>query len=226
MFYAFAMNAQYVGGFTNHLIQYLLVTSLFAALLATHNATARYFFALSREGLLPNALSRTHPKLKSPYVASGAQIAICALIVALYAIANENPLTTLATSMGGVGTLGIIILQAGAAFAVVGFFARRSDGHWLKTLVAPLAGGVGLVIGFILIVHNYGKLVPGQTGIIKALPWLLLIAAAAGLAYAFRLRSAKPRIYARMGEPPEWEAPEWEAPALEAVSDPLLPTAP
>ena len=67
--FLFAMNAQYVGGFTNHLIQYLLVTSLFAALLATHNATARYFFALSREGLLPNALSRTHPKLKSPYVA-------------------------------------------------------------------------------------------------------------------------------------------------------------
>jgi hypothetical protein len=165
------------------------------------------------------------PKAQVTIRREGAQIAICALIVALYAIANENPLTTLATSVGGVGTLGIVILQAGAAFAVVGFFARLSDGHWLKTLVAPLAGGVGLVIGVILIVHNYGNLVPGQTGIIKALPWLLLIAAAAGLAYAFRLRSAKPRIYARMGEPPEWEAPEWEAPALEAVSDPLLPTA-
>ena len=39
--------------------QLLFITSLFAAALAYHNVTWRYMFALSREGVLPAALSRT-----------------------------------------------------------------------------------------------------------------------------------------------------------------------
>ena len=51
--FIFAANAKYVGGFTIDAMQILVVTSLFAAFLAFHCNTARYHFALARDGLLP-----------------------------------------------------------------------------------------------------------------------------------------------------------------------------
>ncbi|MFD8812605.1 APC family permease, partial [Streptomyces sp. NPDC059627] len=59
----------YLGAGWNELVAALIVTSSFAAVLAFHNATARYLFALGRERLLPAALSRTHSRSSSPYVA-------------------------------------------------------------------------------------------------------------------------------------------------------------
>jgi amino acid transporter len=58
------------------------VTSLFAAFLAFHCNTARYHLALSRDGLPPQAMSRTHPKYGSPVIASAAQLVLLAAVVA------------------------------------------------------------------------------------------------------------------------------------------------
>src|ERR1019366_1858610 len=46
-----------------------------------HNTTARYFYSLGREGLLPSALGRTHHKFKSPHIASIVQSVIAAIII-------------------------------------------------------------------------------------------------------------------------------------------------
>jgi hypothetical protein len=102
--------------------------------------------------------------------------------------------------MGGLGTLGIVALQASAAFAAVGFFRRRRDQRLWATLIAPLAGAAGLITACVLIVHNYSALTGKTSGVINQLPWLLLAAAVAGLAYALWLRSARPAVYAGIGE--------------------------
>ena len=47
------------GNTMSQVAQFLFMTSLFAAALAFHNAVWRYIFALSREGVLPDVLSRT-----------------------------------------------------------------------------------------------------------------------------------------------------------------------
>ena len=47
-----------------------LITSLFAALLSFHNAVARYFFAMGRERLLPQALGRTNSSSGAPALGS------------------------------------------------------------------------------------------------------------------------------------------------------------
>ena len=54
-----------------------------------------------------------------------------------FALAGLNPYLNLATAMAGLGTLGIIVLQAAAAAAVVAFFRRRGEMHWWKTVLAP-----------------------------------------------------------------------------------------
>jgi amino acid transporter len=187
----------------------LIVTSLFAAVLALHNATSRYLFALGREGLLARALGRTHPRHHSPYIASRVQIAIAAVVIAGFAIGGADPYLLLGTSMGGLGTLGIVALQAAAAAAVIGYFRRRRDPRVWTTLIAPLAGAAGLITACVLIVHNYSALTGKKSGAVNDLPWLLLAAAVAGFGYALWLRAVRPRVYAAIGE---GEAPPASAP--------------
>lgn len=203
--FLFATNLTFVGQAATDVMALLVVTSLFAALLATHNATSRYFFALGRERLLPAVLGRTHPTLKAPYVASGLQVAILVVVVGGFALAGGDPLLSLGAALGGLGTLGLIVLQAAAAFAVVGFFLRRSDRRWLSTIVAPLVGGIGLVGASVFVIVGYPLLSGSETGLVNQLPWLLALAAAIGVGYALWLRSRRPEVYAAMGGTPEWE---------------------
>ncbi|MCZ9340558.1 APC family permease, partial [Streptomyces sp. TRM76130] len=51
----FTVTARYTTGAVSDVMQILLLTSLFAALLAFHNAIARYLFSLGRQGRVPSA---------------------------------------------------------------------------------------------------------------------------------------------------------------------------
>src|SRR5699024_12254260 len=51
----------------------LLVTSIVAAAVSSHNTVARYMFSLGREGVLPGALGRTSMRSSSPPAASMTQ---------------------------------------------------------------------------------------------------------------------------------------------------------
>ena len=48
----------------------LLLTSVLASMLAVHNASSRYLFALGRERVLPGSLGRYHGQFLSPHVGS------------------------------------------------------------------------------------------------------------------------------------------------------------
>ncbi len=69
------------GHWVGSILSYLIITGSFACGMAFHNTTARYGYSMGREGLLPRALGRTHPRYKSPFVASIAQTVVAALIV-------------------------------------------------------------------------------------------------------------------------------------------------
>src|SRR6266852_6202999 len=73
------------GRWVGSLLSYLIITGSFACGMAFHNTTARYFYSLGREGLLPRQLGRTHHRYKSPHVASIAQTVIAMLIVGGFA---------------------------------------------------------------------------------------------------------------------------------------------
>ncbi|MDT7663594.1 MAG: hypothetical protein QOD04_3150, partial [Pseudonocardiales bacterium] len=60
--------------------------------------------------------------------------------------------------MAGLGTLGILVLQAAAAASVIGFFARRPDRHWWRTRLAPAIGLAGLVAATILVIRKFSVL--------------------------------------------------------------------
>ena len=70
---------RYAGHWVSSVMSYLIITGSSACGMAFHNTTARYLYSLGREGLAPKALGRTHPKWKSPHIASVTQSVIAAV---------------------------------------------------------------------------------------------------------------------------------------------------
>lgn len=194
----FVLGDQYLGGAATEVMQALLCTSLLAAALALHNAANRYAYVLGRERVLPGGLGTVHPRHSSPHRASLLQIALSVLVCGAFAIAGLDPYTALASSMIGLGTLGIVLLQSAAAVAVVAFFRGRSDRHWWRTLVAPLLGAAGLLTATVLLSLNYPLLTGTDLLVVNLMPWLYLVAALVGGAYAWWMRAARPARYAEL----------------------------
>lgn len=179
-------------------MQVFMCTSLFAGVLALHNAGNRYIFALGRERVLPGFLGVTHSRCRSPHRASLAQTAVIVAVVTAFAAAGLDPYVNLATSMLGIGTVGIIVLQAAASASVLPFFWRRADRHWWRTGLAPALGMAGLLVALVLLVMNFTVVTGTSNPVVTALPWLLFAAAGAGFCYALWMRAARPDRYAGM----------------------------
>ena len=198
----FSISDRYAGPIATLLMRGLFVTSVFAGLLAFHNAVSRYGFALGREGLLPGPLAATHPRHKSPHVASSAQSALLAGLLGTAIIASADPVLTLFGTMSGIGTLGVLVLMTIASAAVIGFFARRRDtgiAPWRRRLGPGLAAAALLAVCGLACLHF--DALSGTTG---ALAWLapLVVPAAggAGLVLAARLRHRAPERFQALGE--------------------------
>ena len=189
---------EYLGSFLTDVLQLLLLVSLFAAFLALHNAATRYLYALGRARLLPSVLGHTSRR-GAPIVASGAQVAFNAIVVAIFVAGGADPLLDITASMTGFGTLAIVGLQAAAALSVVVFFRRRNDPRIWSTAIAPALGGAGLATAFVLAVVNFNTLAGSESDVIGLLPWLVLIVVIAGFAVAQWLKMNRPERYAALG---------------------------
>ncbi|MFG3223982.1 APC family permease [Kitasatospora sp. NPDC048194] len=194
----FLLSDGYLGHAATVTMQVLLCTSLFASWLALHNAANRYMYALSRDGLLPARLNATHAGHSSVHRASVTQSVFSTVTVALFAAAGLDPYVNMSTSMLGLGTLGIILLQALASVAVIGYFRNRREERW-QTVIAPALGALGLITAAVLVVSNFDVLTGTTNPVVTALPWLLLAAVGLGIAFASWLRSARPDRYTRLG---------------------------
>jgi amino acid transporter len=185
----------------------LFCTSLFAALLAFHNAVARYFFALGRERVFPRVFARTHPRTGAPYVGSMVQSGLALVVVGAFAIAGADPVLKLFTWLTNLGALGVLLLMAVTSFAVVAFFRRRPDlelGAW-STRIAPLLAGIALVVILVLGVANFNVLITSATNaptdtMTIVLPIILFGSGVVGMAVAALLRARRPEVYADIGE--------------------------
>ncbi|WP_341976037.1 APC family permease [Microbacterium sp. LWO13-1.2] len=181
--FVFAANTQFVGEWSTVIMRVLVVTSLIAVLLAFHNTLSRYLFSLGRARFLSIRLGNTHPRFRSPSVASIVLSVVTALVLVGFVIAQADPFLTIYLWLVGVGTLGVLVLQAAGAAAVIGYFLRHRSSRtnaW-SNFIAPALGGLGLVGAIVLAVINFPLLTGITEGPATLLPWLLVIAAAAGL---------------------------------------------
>ena len=199
--FLFEMSDLYVGRWLSATMSVLFVTSVFAGLLAFHNASARYFYALGREGVLPAGLGRTHPRHLSPHAGSVVQTMIGAAIVVIFAAARADPVLTLFSWLTNLATLGVIALMALASVAVAAYFHHRkseSRGR-LRTQLAPGIAALALLGVLVLAVIHFDVLT-GSSGLMSfALPAIIPVAACLGAARALHLRRTDPARYLGLG---------------------------
>ncbi|GAA2605094.1 amino acid permease [Paractinoplanes durhamensis] len=180
----------------------LFLTSVFAALLAFHAAVARYQFALGREGVLPAAWGRTHPRTGAPLAGSITQSVLAILVLTAYAFAGAEPLVYVFAWLTTIGGLGVLILMWATSAAVIGFFmrSRRSESVW-RAYIAPFLSFLLLSVALTATVIGFGELlqVDGDSVFQWLIPVLYLAVAGLGFIWAAIMRAGRPEVYAQIG---------------------------
>ncbi|MDA8373681.1 MAG: APC family permease [Actinomycetota bacterium] len=210
----FTMTTHFVGSWATTIMEWLIVTSTFAACLVWHQTTSRYFYVLGREGV-GQRLGRTHDRHKSPHVAvlfqTGIVVAWGVLFIIFY-YADKSarsyagnfataPYVELFAWLLVATTLFILANEFLCSIAVIGYFRhepRSGWRSWFQTLIAPAFATILLGTMLVVAVTHVGTL-GGNVSFVKAIPavciaWILL-----GLGLAFWLRARRPETYERLG---------------------------
>ena len=176
----------------------LLCTSMLATYIAIHAAASRYVFALAREGLLPRPLARFDEARNVPSAATLFISAATGLCLIGIALTRTDPYAAVIPVLIGMGTLGIIALQAAAALAIVFYVLRRRREAGVAVLLASLCAAAGLAIALAAVCSNFTLLSTINTPFVAWLPVLYLVTLVAGLVYCIWLRQMRPHQYARL----------------------------
>ncbi len=182
----------------------LFITSLIAALVAFHNAAARYFFSLGRSRVLPDFFAKTTAS-GAPLTGSITQSAIAVVVVIGFAIAGIGsefgdlyPVLTLFTWLTNAAAFGLVFLLAISSVSIMVWLNRAATGYGIVTrLIAPIIATVGLITIFVLVMVNFPLMI-GDTGpasLVWVMPGIIIGAGVLGLLWGTYLERAKPEIY-------------------------------
>jgi len=180
----------------------LFMTSVFAALLAFHAAVARYQFALGREGVLPSAWGRTHPRTGAPLLGSVTQSLLALGVLSTFAYFGTDPLVYVFAWLTTIGGLGVLLLMWAASAAVIAFFVRNpgKENVW-RAYLAPLIAFLLLTIVLGATIVGFGELL--QVSGSSPFQWLVPVAYAGvaiiGFIWALIMRAARPEVYQAIG---------------------------
>jgi amino acid transporter len=183
------------GRWVGSVLSYLIITGSFACGMAFHNTTARYFYSLGREGLLPRSLGKTHHKWHSPHIASITQSVIAALIVIGFAVftgSNDPSSQAYIQLYGLMAVMGVIVIlsvQALVSLSILLYFWRHhsDEVHWWKTIVAPALSFISQGFVVFLLFKNIDFLGSGYS-YAKWLGPIDLLVVAIGIGAAFYLK--------------------------------------
>lgn len=193
------------GSFAGTVGSFFFLTSILAALLAFHNTTARYMFALGRELLLPESLGNTSSRF-APWVASLVQSGIGLAVITVYAVAGWDPLVQLFYWLGTLGGIGVLALLMLTSLTMIFYFTRTQDhGHGAWTAyMSPLVSFIVLLAVLVVALDNVPTLlgVPAAHPLTWIVPTVLIATFALGLVWASVLRVWRPDIYRYIGMGP------------------------
>lgn len=190
----------YLGSVAQDVVIVLLCSSIFAAILAMHNITARYLFSMGRDGVFPRALGKVHRTHGSPYVASATTTGIAVLFLVGLLVSKADNLTVYAR-LAGIALYALIMLLTLTSAAIAAYFWVRPDhglGKW-KTLYSPVIAGIGFIGALILATQNAAFLVGGSKSAATILIVFFFATVVVGVVYALALKSTRPDVYARIG---------------------------
>lgn len=154
----FGVADQYVGSWMSELMSWLVLSSLFAGLLAFQNSAARYFYAMGRSGVLPRRLDVVNRR-GAPWTASVTTSVISAIVIVIFWITGRDPIVNLFYWTSGTAVIAIAFVEILVSIAVIAYFARhRGEASIWAALIAPILSIIGLVVGLWLLMSRFGLL--------------------------------------------------------------------
>jgi len=154
----YSVAREYVGGWLANLMSWLVLSSLFAGMLAFQNSAARYFFSMGRAGVLPRVLDRVN-KAGAPLLGSIVTSTITGVVIVLFAITKKDPVLNMFFWFSGLAVVAIVLVEFLVCFAVMAYFRRHPhDLSLWKTTIAPILAAIGLLVGEYLLMSRFGLL--------------------------------------------------------------------
>ncbi len=185
---------RYIGSWYGTVVDLAAISAMIAVLLAIHTANFRIIYSLGRDGILPKALGRTHPKFKTPHVAIIA-FSIFSIVVGLIAGLAWGPIGAFG-DLGYLSSLAILPIYIGANVALPYFIKKRfpSEFSVFQHVVLPGVSSVIFLVAIYLSVHPWPSSAPTNV-----FPWLLLAWIVVCIAWAWYLKRKGSTMLSRLG---------------------------
>jgi amino acid transporter len=154
----FSVASEYVGGWLAETMAWLVISSLFAGLLAFQNSIARYFFSMGRAGVLPRSLGRVNAS-GAPLFGSMVASAITAIVILVFWITDKDPVLNMFFWFSGLAVVAIVLVEILVCAAVVRYLrGDREVTNPFVTIIAPVLAALGLALGEYLLMSRFGLL--------------------------------------------------------------------
>ncbi|KQM54004.1 amino acid permease [Pseudomonas sp. Leaf15] len=199
--FIYGMSDHFVGPHLTQVIRVLFMVSIYAGLLAFHNAAARYFYAIGRDGLLHSVLGTTHRVHQSPHMGSALQSLIAAVVVLIFAAMDADPILQLFAWFSNLATLCVILLMAMTSFAICVYFHRHPELKvgLLRGRILPVLSCLALLSVLVLAVAHFDVLTGASQLLSYSLCAVIPAALMGGLYLAARLRKVSPQRFLALG---------------------------
>ena len=161
-----------------------VMMSFFAVIIASINAAARVLYTMAHEKVLPAALTRTHPKHRTPHFAITALVPVVLLVPLGMLVYGTTPLNIYAYT-GTIGTFGYLTAYLLMAAGMPTFLRSRG---LMRPQHVVLAAAAVLAVVYVV----YKNLVPIPASPYNALPYLYLAILAAGVTWYLITRTGHP----------------------------------
>jgi amino acid transporter len=184
----------------NTIGNWLMLTSLLAALLGYHSGWVRYAFTGARARMLPLSLAATN-RSGVAWRASVLQSASGLVCIGATQLFHWDPLYQTFYIGGTAGGFGILVLLAVTAIAIIAFFRRTPHQERVTTaLILPAVAAVALVVGVVLVIWHFRIMIGVSAGDATAWVWpvIYLVVAAAGVGWALWAKKYSPTKYSAL----------------------------
>jgi len=153
----FDLAATYVSPDLVVVMEILVISSLFAGLLAFQNASARYFFAMGRGGVLPKSFGSVNGR-GAPRLGVYATSVLAMAVMVTFVVMNLDPVLNLFFWMSSITAVAVMFVEVLVSLAIFRYFRKEGGGNLWNSVIAPLASAVLLAGGVYLVMARFNLL--------------------------------------------------------------------
>ncbi len=177
----FTMGAQYGGSWLVDVLSVAAIVDAIAVTVAVAVTTTRMLYALGRDGIMPRAFGKTHPKHKTPHIAIFTVSALSIVYILVSYFIGWDALTSFGFG-GGTGSLALILIYLIISIAA---FTLDWRGVWIARVIIPIIA-IGLTAYAI-----YSSVYPVPPAPNRWMPYVMLALIVVGVIVGLVARSRK-----------------------------------